>query len=103
MVPHVTFVAPVETEVTWDGTSPCALLKEFGDAMTSDSGTTITNTILPRTSPTTISVIDNAICIGRLRPEPPFTPTPLSGELEAAGAADPIAAVNANKDVSKIE
>jgi hypothetical protein len=59
MVPHVTFVAPVETEVTWDGTSPCALLKEFGDAMTSDSGTTITNTILPRTSPTTISVIDN--------------------------------------------
>ena len=56
MVPHVTFVAPVETELTWDGTSPCALLKEFRDAMTSDGSTTITNTILPRTFPTAISI-----------------------------------------------
>jgi len=59
VLPHVAFVAPVETEVTWDGASPRSLLKEFGDAMTSDGRATITHTIFSRTFPTTISITKN--------------------------------------------
>lgn len=56
-VPHVAFITPMETQVTWDGTSPCSLLKILGNAVPRNSSFTISRTILPGTLSTTISQV----------------------------------------------
>ena len=48
-IPHVTFIAPMETKVTWDGTSPCSFLEVLGNTMSHHSTLAISQTILSRT------------------------------------------------------
>jgi hypothetical protein len=58
-IPHVTFVAPMETEVLWDGTSAGAFLEVFRDTMASDCSFTIADTIFACTFTTIISHLNN--------------------------------------------
>jgi len=52
LVPHVAFVAPVETEVPRDCASPSTLLEILGNTMTVDHGLAISQTIFANTFPT---------------------------------------------------